>query len=46
MYIITNKISVGCCTLTTPILYIQTKGVVVGQHPTKDIERSINATSK
>ncbi len=44
MYIF--KSSVGCCTLTTPILCTQIKGVVMGQHPTNDMERGLNATLK
>jgi len=34
--VLNSKLSVGCCALTTPTLYTQTKGVVMGQHPTKN----------
>ncbi len=46
MHIFTIKSSVGCCTLTTPLLCNQTEGVVMGQHPTNDMERGLNATLK
>ena len=39
--ILNSKLSVGCCALTTPILCTQIKGVVMGQHPTKNNMRVV-----